>query len=295
MKRMISPSRAGDLLEHRLEPVLELAAVLGPGHQGAQVQGDHPLVLQPLGHVAVHDALGQALHDGGLAHARLADEHRVVLGAAGQHLDDPADLLVPADDRVELAPAGQVGEVAAEALQRLVAPLRLRVGDPLRAPHLRQRLEHALAGDAVGLEDDRRVPLLLPGHRQQQVLGGDVGVLHGVGFRQRRVQQAAQPVRYVDLAARPVYPGQLLQGLLRFVRHDLRVGAELVHEGGHGAALLAQQGQEEVLHLHLLLVELARDALGVHQRLLCFYRQLIRFDHDVSSSRVRSCVLTFVT
>ena len=61
------------------------------------------LVLQPFGHVAADDALGQALDDGRLADARLADQHRVVLGAPRQHLDDAADLLVAADDRVELA------------------------------------------------------------------------------------------------------------------------------------------------------------------------------------------------
>ena len=59
--------------------------------------------LRLLRHVALGDALGQAFHDGGLAHAGLADEHRVVLGAPAQHLQHPADLLVPADDRVQLA------------------------------------------------------------------------------------------------------------------------------------------------------------------------------------------------
>ena len=72
----------GDLLQHRLQPLLELAAVLGPGHHGRQVEGDHALVAQALGHVALDDAVGQALDDGGLAHAGLADEHGVVLGAA---------------------------------------------------------------------------------------------------------------------------------------------------------------------------------------------------------------------
>ena len=74
----------------------------------ADVEGDQPLVLQPLGDVAGHDALGQALHDGGLAHAGLADEHGVVLGAARQHLDHAPDLLVAADHRVELARPRQI-------------------------------------------------------------------------------------------------------------------------------------------------------------------------------------------
>ena len=97
----------GDLLEDRLQALLELAPVLRAGHHRAQVEGQQPLVLEAVGDVTGHDAVGQALDDGGLADAGLADEDRVVLGAAGQDLDDPADLLVPADDRVELAARGR--------------------------------------------------------------------------------------------------------------------------------------------------------------------------------------------
>ncbi len=46
----------GDLLQHGLEPLLELAAVLGAGHHRRQVEGDEPLVAQALGHVALDDA-----------------------------------------------------------------------------------------------------------------------------------------------------------------------------------------------------------------------------------------------
>ena len=59
-----------------------------------------------LGHVAVHDPLRQALDDGGLADAGLADQDRIVLGPAGEHLHDTADLLVAADHRIELSLAG---------------------------------------------------------------------------------------------------------------------------------------------------------------------------------------------
>ena len=110
----------GDFLEDGLQALLELAAELRAGDQRAHVERDDPLVLQPLRHVAADDALRQPLDDGGLADARLADQHRVVLGAAGEHLDDAADLLVAADDRVELALARQLGQVAAVLLQRLV-------------------------------------------------------------------------------------------------------------------------------------------------------------------------------
>ena len=77
----------------------------------------------------------------------LADQHRVVLRAAREHLDDAADLLVAADDRVELALLGRLGEVAAELRQRLVRALGILRGDALAAAHrLDLRLELRRAG-----------------------------------------------------------------------------------------------------------------------------------------------------
>ena len=91
------------------------------------------LFFRPFGHVAANDAAGQPFDDGGLADAGLADEDRVVLRAARQHLDDAADLLVAADDRIELALARELGEVAAVALERLIGAFRVLVRHALRA------------------------------------------------------------------------------------------------------------------------------------------------------------------
>jgi hypothetical protein len=122
MKRMILPAPL-DLLEHGLEALLELAAELRARRPGGEVEGDEALVLEALGHVAAHDALGDALDDGGLAHAGLADEHGVVLGAAGEHLHHAADLLVAADDRVELAPRASLVRSLAVLLEGLEGAL----------------------------------------------------------------------------------------------------------------------------------------------------------------------------
>ncbi len=65
--------------QHGLEAFLELAAVLGAGDQGTHVEGEHRLVAQALGDIAADDALGEALDDGGLADAGVADEDGVVL------------------------------------------------------------------------------------------------------------------------------------------------------------------------------------------------------------------------
>ena len=140
--------RVLDFLQDGLEPFLEFAAVLGARHHGRQVQGDEGLAAQAFRDVAGHDPLGQALDDGRLAHAGLADDHRVVLGAAAQHLDDAPDLGIPADHGVQLAGAGHRRQVGAELLQRLEGVFRIRAGDLAVAADARQGGEQRLMGGA---------------------------------------------------------------------------------------------------------------------------------------------------
>src|SRR5205814_6583518 len=99
-------------LEPGLEALLEFTAVLCAGDERAEVKRNEAFVLEAVGNVARHDAPGQSLDDGGFANARLADEHGIVLRAARQHLDAPANLSVATNDRVELVLLGQSGQVA---------------------------------------------------------------------------------------------------------------------------------------------------------------------------------------
>ena len=69
----------GDLLHDLLQALLELPAVLRAGDEGGEVERVDLLALQELRHLARCDPLGEALDDGGLADAGLADQHRVVL------------------------------------------------------------------------------------------------------------------------------------------------------------------------------------------------------------------------
>ena len=170
-----------DLLEDGLEPLLELAAELGAGDERAEVERDDALVLEALGHVAADDALGEALDDGRLADAGLADEDRVVLGPARQDLDDAADLLVAADDRIELARPRLGGQVAAVLLERRVGALRVLRGDALAAADALERLEDGLPAGAVALEQGLGLAADL-GDAEQQVLGRDVLVAEPAGL-----------------------------------------------------------------------------------------------------------------
>ena len=124
----------GDLLHHLLQALLELAAVLRARDQRRQVERVDLLVLEQLRHVAVGDALGQALDDGGLADAGLADEHGVVLGAPREDLHDPLDLGLAPDDGIQLAVGGQLGEVAPELVEQLRGLLALALGRAARRP-----------------------------------------------------------------------------------------------------------------------------------------------------------------
>jgi hypothetical protein len=83
---------------------------------------------------------------------RWSNQHRIVFRPPRQHLNDAANLVVAADDRIELALAGHLSEIAAVFLQRFVSRLRVLRGDALTAAHLLQRRHEPIAADAELLE-----------------------------------------------------------------------------------------------------------------------------------------------
>ena len=102
------------LVDGLFDALFKFTPVLGAGHHARQIQRKNALIQQLLRHVGGSDALRQPLGDGGLADAGLADEHGVILGAAGQDLDDPLDLLFPPDDGIQLALTGGLRQIAGE-------------------------------------------------------------------------------------------------------------------------------------------------------------------------------------
>jgi hypothetical protein len=100
-----------------LEPLLELAAVLGAGDDRRHVEGEHPVVRSTSGQRPVGDEQREPLDDRRLAHAGLADQDRIVLLPPGQDLHDPLDFLGPPDGRIELPLRGELGEIAAEVVE----------------------------------------------------------------------------------------------------------------------------------------------------------------------------------
>ena len=218
-----SAFRRADLLQHRLKPLLELAAILGPGDQRAHVEGEKFLVLQALRHVAIDDSQRQAFGDRGFANAGLADEHRVVLRSPRQDLDRAANLVVATDDGIELALAGGFGQVPRIALQRVIGVLgRCRIGGTALAQLVNRSVEAVRRHARVG-EDTKGLRTLLHRQGQQQPFDRDEIVAGLGGCFLRGLEDARGLGRKIELTGTAAldlgHPRQRhLDGLQRILR-----------------------------------------------------------------------------
>ena len=251
-----------DLLEDLLQALLEVTAVARPGDERAEVERVELLVLEGLGDLAADDRLGQALDDGGLADAGLADQHRVVLGAAAQHLHDPLDLLLAPDDRVELGLAGRLGEVAAELVEhqgagrgvlrrgaagrgRLLALVAGQQLDDLLADPVEvgAELDEDLGGDALALADEA----------EQDVLGPDVVVAELQRLAQAQLEDLLRPGGEGDVTARGLLA--LADDLLDLLADGVQRDAQGLQRLGRDAFALVDEAEQDVLGPDVVVVE----------------------------------------
>ena len=124
-------NRAGLLLhlgEHRLQALLEIAAVLGARDQRAHVERVDRGIEQHLGHLVLDDHAREPLGDRGLADAGLADVQGIVLAPPAQDLDGALDLELAADQRIDLALARGLVEVGGVLLERAAAAVAVALG-----------------------------------------------------------------------------------------------------------------------------------------------------------------------
>ena len=235
--------------EHGLQAVLELAAILGAGDQRAHVELDEVAVAQGARHVAGHDTLGDALDDSRFTDARLTDEHGVVLGATGQDLDGTTDLVRTADDRVELAGAGKVADVAAVLFQRLKLGLVLGRRHAVIAAQFLVDLLDALLGDAGVAQHTTGLALVL-GKRHQQMLGHHKAVAHLGGLLFGLFDDADELVGQAHLLALARNLGRVVDDILRGACELSRVGTDALDNHGDIALAGTEQGRQQVNRLH---------------------------------------------
>ena len=265
-----------DFLEYVLEALLELAAVLGARDKGAQVERDQLLVLEGLGNVALGHAQGQAFGNSGLAHAGLADQNRIIFRTARQDLNDALDLLVAADDRVELVLAGQA---------------RQRAGVFIEGAEFLGLGVLGYGGILELLDDGGHVLLVYleagqgvagrAGHVEygkEDVLRRDKLVLHVGGHAHAVVQDLGQVGREVDLVRRREHAAAL--GSLELFEDQIgqhhRVDLHLVEDGRDHALVLEDEGTEQVHGIDVVLAALYGQFVGSAQGFPGFGCELLR-------------------
>ena len=274
------------LLDDLLEPLLELAAVLRAGDERADVEGQDPLVEQDVRDVARDDPVGEALGDGGLADAGLADQGGVVLGLAAEDLDDPLDLLLAADHRVQLVRAGGLREVDAERVDRgrLAGALGLlgRAGRGGLRQDADDLVAHLVQVDAQALQDARGDALALADETQQQVLRADVVVAEPARLVDRQLDHPLGARRQAHLADDGAVPAadDELHGRPHLGQLDVHV---LEHARGDALAL-ADETQQEMLRADVVVVEPLRLVLRERQDLARAIRELVESIHRVEPS-----------
>ncbi len=267
-----------DLVQHRLEALFELAAVLGAGEQRAHVEREDRSVLEPLGHVAAHDPLGEPLDDRRLADAGLADQHRVVLGLARQDAHDAADLGVAADHRIEPASARLLDEIDSVLVERLVGLFRRRAGHALAAAHGAQRFEESISIDAgLAQQSPGGGARAFGEERQQEMLDRHVLVLQPLGFLFGRDERLLEPLGDVDLAG--LAAARDARAAAQLAAHAVGEGRRLdVHPGEqprHEAGGVVEQGEQQVLAVDFLVAVLHGDRLGRLHGFLRFLGQFV--------------------
>ena len=196
------------LLQHRLQPLLEIAAVLGSREQRAHVEHVYLAARQNLRNLALDDTAREPFGDGCLAHARLAHKEGIVLAPPAQRLDDAFDLALAADQRIDLAHQRLGVEVERIRLERaagllllargllfgFAAALRL-LGGRCLGDAVRDVVHHIETRHALLVQEIHGMRVLLAEDRDQHVGAGYFLLARGLDVQDRPLDDALETER----------------------------------------------------------------------------------------------------
>jgi hypothetical protein len=266
-----------------LEALLEVAAEARAGEERARVEREHLGAGEHVRHVVVEQPCRQAFGHCGFADASLADEHGIVLPPAAEHLDGPLQLLRPADQRIEQALPGAIGEIQTVRRKRIArgrrpffagpgfrlaaaAPRRRLLAGRRRLAHaVRDEVEHVEPRDVLRFEQPGRVRLRLLQDRRQDVPGVDLGALGALDVEHGRLEDAPERRGLFRLALVPA--PQLLdrrvEVLVELAAQPRQVGAA----GGQDALAftVVRQRVQQMLEREVGVTARHRFAVGDRQ------------------------------
>jgi len=141
-----------------------------------------------------------------------------------------------------------LSEVAAEPLECLELRLGVLVGHARARSQLLETLKQTLGRHARTREDPSRLAAVI-GDREQQVFGGDVGVLELLGVLERvaehGVESRSHARRSLRARARDLRHGVDGRGDLGL--NEVGVGTHLLHDGTHDSFGGVEQRLQQVL------------------------------------------------
>ena len=206
-------------------------------------------------------------------------KHRVVLGAALQHLNGAADFVVAADHRIEFAVPCALGQIQGVFLQRLALALRFRIGHRVAPAYGIDGLLQRWFARAMLFEQTAEIaPVIERGGEEQ--FAGNILVAALLRFLVGQVEQVVQVARNGNLAAMTFHFGQPAQGLVDGCLECGHLYPGLGQDGPAAPVLLGQQGRHQVQRFNELLVAAHREGLGIGQGLLELAGKFVE-THDV--------------
>ncbi len=234
-------------MDDGLEAFLEVAAEAGAGEQRSGVEREHLGAFEQIGDVLVEQPRGQPFGESGLAHARVAHEHRVVLPPPAEDFHRPLELVGAADQRIEFAGLGARGQVARIGGERVArgraatipgASLGFRRFAAVSATRGRRRhlrlavrdvFEHIEPGDALGGQQLRRVRPVLLERGGDHVAGVHFLPARALHVQDRGLQHAPECQRLLGLLL--LSTSELLDRLVQVL---VEIAPQLRHVGAAG-------------------------------------------------------------
>jgi hypothetical protein len=274
-----------DLLDDLLEALFKIAAVACARQQRAHVEREHRRVLEYVRHFAMDDAAGKSFGNRRLADAGLADEQRVILLPAAQHLDGAADFRIAPDQRIDLAVLGFLVEVDAVRIQRIALLFRLvtalAVGLFLGATHRPRFRQARPLGDAMAdvihrvvarhillLQEIGGVALALGENSDEHIRARHLFPARRLHMDHRALDDALKSCGRLGVLR--AIGDQVFQLGFKISRHCPLQLVEFDVAGAHhgGCVLVVDQGQQQMLERRIFVMPFVGERQRTVQRLL---------------------------
>ena len=232
------------LVENGFQSFLKLTPILGTSHQSTHIQGEQGLVLQRLRYIASHNSPSQSLYNSGFTNTWLTNQHRVVLGTAGQNLNGSSNFIITANNWIQLALTSHLSQITAVFFKSFVAILWVGRVYILLSVFL-NGVGNTIFGQAESTTDISSLVTAILHNSQQQMLGADIIILHAVskllGFGNNPAQLHAHGQSILSLDTRNL--SQLL--LHSFLQHP-QVNISFLEDCFQQPLWFLSQGQQHM-------------------------------------------------